>query len=60
MGEVSWGEATWVSSIILAVIITAVGIAFFSIIILTSIRFHTPFRTVFVRCLIGIFAVSTG
>ncbi len=38
MAEVSWEEATWISSIVIAVIITTVGIAFFSIIILTSIR----------------------
>ena len=38
MADVSWGEATWVSSIVIAVIITTVGIAFFSILILTSIR----------------------
>ena len=61
--EVSWAEATWVSSIVLAIIITVVGIGFFSLLILTSIRciIHTfycissrilnsLFFTVFIGC----------
>ena len=36
--EVEWGEAAWVSSIAIALVIVAVGISFFVILILTSMR----------------------
>ena len=36
--NVGWGDAAWISSIGIALVIVAVGIAFFVILILTSIR----------------------
>ena len=36
--DVGWDEAAWVSSIAIAVVIVAVGITFFVILILTSMR----------------------
>ena len=35
---VGWGEAAWMSSIAIALVIVAVGIVFFVLLILTSIR----------------------
>ena len=36
--DVGWGEAAWMSSIAIALVIVAVGIVFFVLLILTSIR----------------------
>lgn len=36
--EIGWGEAAWVSSIAVALLITVVGIALFAILILSSMR----------------------
>jgi hypothetical protein len=36
--DVGWGDAAWISSIAIALVIVAVGITFFVILIFTSLR----------------------
>jgi hypothetical protein len=37
--DVGWGDAAWMSSIAVALVIVAVGITFFVILILTALRY---------------------